>query len=202
MILILLASWYVFTSCENHEFASTKITYPYEPEQETIIDVDVVPVGDVVMELEDMDLEVNADYFNRYGIGVRLHLKDRMVYEEDKIYPMGKNGSITVYVVPQEYIQLDATAAYIIRTYSSRRVVSKIILGESFQNNRTLAHEIGHAYSLNHIKTKNNVMKVGVMAYQYDTPNDFIKKQIDTVMVNTEWYRPELKGEVTEIIID
>ena len=64
-ILIAIGAWIVFTSCEKHEFASTKITYPYEPEQETIIDVDVVPVGDVELEMEDMDLEVNADYLNR-----------------------------------------------------------------------------------------------------------------------------------------
>ena len=183
-ILIALGAWFVFTSCEKHEFPSTKITYPYEPEQETIIDVDVVPVGDVELEMEDMDLEVNADYFNRYGIGVRLHLKEST---NDGI-PMGKDGTITVYVVPMDFIKLEGVAAYTITYSSKQRKVSKIIMGEGFQTNRTLAHELGHAYGLSHLREKNNVMQLGTQAYQYDIPHNFNEKQIDTIMSNLGWY--------------
>lgn len=178
-----------FLSCEKHEFsADTKTVYPYEPFQDVVLDVKVVPVGDVELFFDDMNLEVNADYFNRYGIGLNLILQDRKPYNDGKISKETNYGEITVYVVPQEYIKLDGVAAYTARITTSQGTYADVILGEGSQTNRTLAHEMGHALGLGHINEKNNVMKLGYPAYQYDVPNDFNEKQIDTIISNLHWY--------------
>tara|TARA_R100000781_G_scaffold113591_1_gene82418 strand:+ start:15121 stop:15696 length:576 start_codon:yes stop_codon:yes gene_type:complete len=178
----------LFVSCEKYE-PELKNHYPYDPQQNLVMDVEVIPVGDVLMEFEDMQIEVNADYFNRYGIGVNLLLKEGIPYPvEGESLLKYELKKIMVYVVPMEYIKMSGVAAYTVRWSNNDGVRANIILGEDFQTNRTLAHELGHAFGLNHVRLKNNVMTIGVSNAQYWTPNDFVEKQIDTITSNFDWY--------------
>jgi hypothetical protein len=152
-----------------------------------MIDLDIIPVGDVVLEMEDMELEVNADYFNRYGIGVNLNLKQRVKYEYP--LPYTEKNKISVYIVPMEYIKDAGTAAYTIAWRNSTTAQATIVLGENFQKDRTLAHEIVHAFFIyEHNNIKNNVMNLSDRALQYDIPNDFTDEQIEIIKQGVGWY--------------
>jgi hypothetical protein len=178
----------VFTSCVEDEMNGiTKTVYPFEPEQDIIINIKVVPVGDIELLLDDMNLEVNADYYNRYGIGINLILQERDLDYTDGL-PNGEEGDIMLYVVPMEYMPRDGIAGYAVTRVFGYGSYGKIVLGENFQANGTLAHEIGHIMGLRHVKEKGNIMKLGHRSTQYDIPDNFNEKQIDTIISNLHWY--------------
>jgi hypothetical protein len=187
-IALAIICWMVFTSCTNHEFsADTKTVYPFEPFQDVVLDVKVVPVGDVELLFDDMNLEVNADYFNRYGIGINLILQDRDLDYSDGL-PNGEEGDIMLYVVPMEHMYKDGVAGYAVTRVFGYGSYGKIVLGENFQTNGTLAHEIGHIMGLRHVQEKGNIMKLGYRSTQYDIPDNFNERQIDTIYSNLHWY--------------
>ncbi len=171
----------LFVSCVADK-QNERLTYDYMPNQPVIINVDVVPVGDVDVRFQHMLEEVNADYFNRDGIGINLVLKNRA-----STIRLNENGYfvvptiigktiITVYVVKENLLKYDR------RAFATGNM--NIVLGESVQSNRTLAHEIGHIYGLQHINEANNVMNPLSIAWQYDVPNDFNKSQIEKMLNN------------------
>lgn len=172
-------------SCEKHEI-ETRLSYPFEPNQEIILDVDVIPTEGVIVDYQEMLEEVNADYYNRYGIGVNLILKDPIKYEYP--LPYTEPNKITVYIVPSDYIKEAGTRAYTIWWQNNTETHATIILGEEFQKSRTLAHEIGHTFGLQHNKIKNNVMNLSAPSWQYSVPNDFTDEQIVTIKNNLVWY--------------
>lgn len=129
------------------------------------------------VDLSSVDLEINADYFNRYGIGVFSSLEDgqdlpQEVRDGELFIPENEfDGFISVYVVPKNFINMRAAG------YAVRRTKS-IIIREDYILKRTLAHEIGHIFNLDHINEENNVMRVGYISGQYDEPNVFNESQI------------------------
>jgi predicted Zn-dependent protease with MMP-like domain len=161
--------------------------YPYEPYQDIMLDIKVVPVGDIELLLDDMNLEVNADYFNRYGIGINLILQERDLDYSDGL-PDGQEGDIMLYVVPMEYMYKEGVAGYAVTRVFGYGSFGKIVLGEDFQTNGTLAHEIGHIMGLRHVCEDDNIMKLGHRSTQYDIPDNFNKQQIDTIISNLHWY--------------
>ena len=200
----------VFASCEKPEHVQ-RLTYGFMPEQTNMIEVDVVPVGDINIDQKEMLEEVNADYYNRYGIGVKLNFMDRIDVPQDLIdnpdkvwYPKGPNNRITAYVINERYIRLPGATAYILR-YTGTNARAMIVIGEFSQTSGTLAHEIGHAFSLDHVELHNNTMRPSVRARQYDVPNDFVEAQIDTVTSNLDIFKMGFAGkqrEMFELIID
>ncbi len=181
---ILIIGVILFASCEKQE-PVYRLTYDFEPDQETIIEIDVVPVGDVVLEKEDMLMEVNADYYNRYGIGIELNFLDRIQLSDEGKF-RGVENRVTVYVVEQSLIQLRrASSGYTIR-YTGTINKSVIVIGESSQRNAVLAHEIGHAYGLHHVELENNLMEKWVSASQYNVPHDLVGSQVDSILTETK----------------
>ena len=172
-------------SCSKEEIIEDipKLFYEYNPIQPKTITVEVVPTENTQLEFQDMLEEVNADYYNRYGIAVNFILKDREQLSDDVKYynqiliPQSKNENILLYIIPEEYMYFDAYG-YSVINYKS------IVLREDSQTTRTLAHEIGHILNLKHIELENNVMTPYNGAKQFDIPNDFVEKQIDTIMVS------------------
>jgi hypothetical protein len=187
-IALAILCWLVFTSCVEDDFnVETKTIYPYDPFQDIMLNVKVVPCGDVEIFFNDMLLEVNADYYNRYGIGINLTLQDR-VLDYTKGLPNGEEGDIMLYVVPMDYMPREGIAGYAVTRVFGYGTFGKIVLGENFQKNGTLAHEIGHIMGLRHVQEKGNIMKLGHRSTQYDVPDNFNKKQIDTIISNLHWY--------------
>ena len=181
-------------SCSKYEVRDIPNVYEYDPDQPVVIDVEVIPMNDVVLEFDDMDLEVNADYYNRYGIGINLYEGDRQ-YLDDSYRNDGRiflpqhtdkepKEHITIYVLPREYVQF-AAFGYAIRGHGNA------IVREDAQSSRTLAHEIGHLLDLGHVDMhipmfKNNVMTPMGGARQYNMPNDFHERQIDTMLITLD----------------
>ncbi len=187
----------IIIGCEKQEPVH-RITYEFNPEQETIIEVDVIPVGDVEMKEIDMLKEVNADYYNRYGVGIRINFFENIPVPQDLIdepetvwWPKGPDYKITAYVINEQYIRLPGATAYLLR-YTGNRARAMAVIGEHSQTNGTFAHELGHAFSLDHVQLNNNVMKPHSRARQYDVPNDFVEAQIDTIMGNIDLFDNKL----------
>lgn len=184
LIAIIILSL-LFVSCWKEEFVDvTKLTHEFNQDQPMTIEIEVVAMEEAVVQFEDMIKEVNADYFNRYGIAVRGEfvgrdtLTHKQKFENEIFLPYDKTKEgrekIIVYVLPKKYIYPMA-GAYAMVGHNA------IVLSEDFQTNRTLAHEIGHLFGLDHIKRANNVMDVTRRAEQYDVPNDFDEDQIETI---------------------
>lgn len=177
IIIISIISMY---SCTKDELERTKLFYDYEPNQELMINVEIIPTNNVSIEFKDMLEEVNADYYNRHGIGVNMTLADRI--QLDSAYtkgnaifiPKGSEEHIRLYIVESEVIKF--------RAYAYAELYSNsIILNQNSQTSRTLAHEIAHLLGLSHSEEDNNVMTPLQIANQYDVPNEFNTQQIDTV---------------------
>tara|TARA_R110002074_G_scaffold189465_2_gene355227 strand:+ start:1112 stop:1711 length:600 start_codon:yes stop_codon:yes gene_type:complete len=179
------------TSCLKEQISSPlesdKLTYEYLPDQPYTVDITIIPTEDVEVFQEDMLLEVNADYFNRYGIAIngtvtrRELLPDEVKNGRQIFFPKNISGGIKVYIVPQEYVKMPSSLAYA-ELYSS-----VIVLGEEVQKNRTLAHEIAHLLGLKHTSNDecpNNVMTPKYRAGQYGKPNDFTPEQVETMKSN------------------
>ena len=66
LIILLL----VVTGCSHSEQQGEKLTYGYFPDQPVNITLNIVPMEDVVLDMDGMLLELNADYYNRWGISV------------------------------------------------------------------------------------------------------------------------------------
>jgi len=182
--IVVVMLWFLFPSCEKEVIFPEALSFPYQPEQEIMIDVVVVPLEDVEVDFDAMVKEVNADYFNRYGIGIRAVLGERAYLDQDhktgnKIFlpqhlKREEKKHFTVYVIPQEYLYFEAAAYSVLQSKS-------IILGEGYQTNRTLSHELGHNFGLDHVDMTNNVMTPYKRAGQMDKPNIFVEQQIDTM---------------------
>jgi predicted Zn-dependent protease len=191
-------------SClKSEEFVRTKIHYQYSPEtQPHQIELTVVPTENVELNLEDMDLEVNADYFNRYGIGVntkidhRISLPDDVLFGNTIYFPPIHSASpkrIAVYVLPREAVNVTGALGYAVLGRNA------IVLREDAQTNRTLAHEIVHILGLHHLDHDNNVMRPYFISGQYDVPNDFLPQQIDTVLTNLN---NDFENDINSLIVD
>lgn len=179
---------FLLIGCSKEDIVDLKTRYPYDPSGSNIINVDVIPVGDVIIEFDDMSLEVNADYFNRYGITVDLRLKDRipvpqyLIDDPERLFiPKDNERRIKVYVIDEEYVRVMYNEELRASAYAVKRAV---VLGEGQQTTRTLAHELGHVHGLDHVELPNNVMNINVHALQYDKPNDFTEEQVGTILEN------------------
>lgn len=174
--------------------------YPYNPDQELIVNVKVVPMGDVQIHFDQMDKEVNADYMNRYGIGVKLTLAERVEIPE----PLKRNvvfvperksekiTEITAYILPKEYYNMPNSVGY------AAIGTNAVVIREDGQRDRTLAHEIGHILGLHHIDLPHNTMKISAGIGMYGEPNNFVPEQIDTmttaITLNKNLYNKSAKG--------
>jgi hypothetical protein len=190
--LFILLIGFVVLSCSAPEYFSpehskNKLFYEYLPDQNTVITIDIIPTGDVELQFEDMLLEVNADYYNRYGIAIQFNLLDRQelptnVVNTSVVWMPNKVGkNLSVFIVPQQYVKRSGFGYYY-ETVSGANFNNGIILGDESQTSRTLAHELGHWLGLDHTAIENNVMTQNQIAWQYDVPNDFNEQQIDTIM--------------------
>lgn len=183
MRTIVLLAFICLVSCSKEPYEVSKLMYDYNPAQALTIDIELVVADGVGLLYDDLVREVNADYFNRYGIGVDITnisstgLPDGVVNGKQIFTPDHKDGKIRVYIIPSENIYLPAMAYSIMESRT-------IVLGEDVQTNRTLAHEIGHLMGLEHSTLDNNVMTLGDRAGQYGHPNDFSPEQVDIIVGN------------------
>lgn len=177
--------------------------YPYLPNQEFMVDVEVVPIGDVEVYLDDMDKETNADYLNRCGIGVRLELGDKMEVPQNVIEGYiftpndvtDKPNTITAYIMPREFFNVGMAGGYALIGQNT------IVLREDHQKDRTLAHEIGHLLGLEHLDIPDNVMTPYEGRGQYGEPNTFEPWQVD-VMKATIKANEVLTSNLTKSIVE
>lgn len=201
LVLFLLVA--LVTSCgfESDGDSPTKLYHEYNPVQATTLKVEVYPCNGVYMQFEDMVLETNADYFNRYGIAVEFTLMDEI--ELGSQYTHGnqvyipksdKPDVIKVYVVPENVIKLPALAY-------ANTAANGIVLGENVQTNRTLTHEIAHLLGLNHTDIPNNVMTPRQIAWQFDKPNDFNEAQIDSMLTTLSKPKAKAFGAKSNLVI-
>lgn len=186
----------VLVSCTwEQDIEHQKLYFEYNTEQPTVIDIDVIPIEGIELEYNDMLAEVNADYYNRYGIAINLILKapqqlpDNVVNGNVIFTPENNNENIAVYIIPKEYIKLQVYGYTVISNYFN----TSIVIGDDSQTNRVLAHEIGHAYGLEHTHEDQNIMTPKDIAWQYDYPNHFNQEQISTIMQTLNTNKKDLQ---------
>ena len=185
LIILLL----VVTGCSHSEQQGEKLTYGYFPDQPVNITLNIVPMEDVVLDMDGMLLELNADYYNRWGISVGLDLMERQslpfeVTEGSGIFtPEQMGDSITVYIVPSQYVKMGAYA-YASTSTKGGYIHRTIVLGDYSQTSSTLAHELGHIWGLSHKDIKGNLMRQREVAWQRGTPKDLEDWQVERIKQN------------------
>lgn len=193
--LALLISIVLLGSCAKPELNDRFIdplTYEYNADQPTILDIIVIPTENIDLKFKELESEVNADYFHRYGIhvnvilGERENLPDAVVNGNQYFLPQPKTKEereiLKVYIVPQHLIKFEFNGNMALAYALPHQ--NAIILGENVQDNRTLAHEIGHIFGLDHTDKDeyfNNVMTPFNRASRHAVPNDFENWQIDMI---------------------
>jgi hypothetical protein len=161
--------------------------YPYDPNQPVQIQVDVYPMEDVTIQLSvwnNMRKEVNADYFNRYGMNVNFDLMENIPFPEDIknttnlfIPPEGTESKyeMKLYIIPYELME-PGTAGYAIGGRNSIVISATSIYGT------TIPHEIGHILHLAHYPEWMNVMYPLSKSGLKGEPKEFLEQQVDTML--------------------
>jgi len=177
--LLFLTFLFLF-SCTKDEYK--ELYFEYNSNQPTTIVANVIVMEHSIVTFDSMEKEVNADYFHRYGIHIDLILKEGKQSLSDEVkfgnrifLPKNKD-TLTIYIVPSIYVNVSGAAAYALPGNSS------VVIGDRYIRGRTLAHEIGHMYGLDHVKLENNVMTPFQGADWKERPNYFEEKQIDTIL--------------------
>jgi len=165
--------------------------YDYNPNQPIMLIMNVYPMEDVEINLNSLRKEINADYFNRYGIGIEVVLQERSELPQD-LKDIAENSTDRQFYIPDfidgpKYVQ----HLYVIPDFYMPSGIGGYALGagrsvvkESNIYGTTVAHEIGHNLRLGHYPEWENVMfKLGSRE-QRGKPRDFLEEQIDT-MINT-----------------
>lgn len=194
---ILLASL-LLASCSKEEFK--ELFYEYNSNQPTTIVANVFIMEHSIVTFESMEREVNADYFHRYGIHIELNLmEERMslsdgVKFENQFFLPKKQDTVTIYIVPQQYVNVPGAAAYAL---PGNNVT---VVGDRRIRNRTLAHELGHIFGLDHTEIDNNVMTPLQGAKWRERPNNFEDWQVDEMLGRID--KLELSSKSSQMIID
>ena len=181
-------------------------TYPFDPNQPFQIQVDVIPMENVVIRssiLSGMIQETNGDYFNRYDININFSLKESQPYPEElKNKPLlfippkisDTKFKMTMYVLPYELME-PGTAGYAIASNNT------FVVSESYLLGTTVPHEIGHVLFLRHYPEWENVMFPIGQAGRTGTPKNFLEQQVDTMEYSLET-NERLSIELNGIIIN
>lgn len=199
-ILLLL-----FIACTNDD--GQKRYFDYIPDQQTLLYVNVYPLGDISLEnYEDMVLEANADYFNRYGIGVNFILQPRQALPQEIESPTNFRYNfftettdsfyeMNLWLIPNQSMP-SGINGYAFSTSGNMVVREAAMVGT------TVAHEIGHMLRLNHVPESDNTMYRFGNKTQTVKPRNFREQQIDT-MLNTLTITKNIAAKGIEgIIID
>ena len=196
IVVLSLVSVIALTSCSKEEvFETSRLHHKPSYDIETVIDVRVVPVGDVKIKFNDMVDEVNIDYYNRYGIQINFELGDRIDMPQEIIdsgdlwYPENKKEYI-VYIIPDEYTRNipygNTTRSYF--GYAQGASFGNAywaVIAERAQLNSTVSHELGHVFGLGHHGEWNdNVMGRYSTKEQYDIPSNFVQEQLDSIQLD------------------
>lgn len=208
-ISILVTLVGLFSACsweqDYPELKAQAQVYEYQPDQPTIVEVEVIPMGDVELFFDDMVKETNADYMNRYGIGVKFTLGERQplpkkVLDGYIFTPDEKSDQvrkITSYVFDKEYFNVMRAVGYAAIGYAA------IVIRADGQRDRTTAHEIAHILGLKHVDIDYNVMEIEGGIGMYGEPNNFVPQQVDTMLTaietNTNLYKLAKSGHADKI---
>lgn len=175
----------LLVSCQKSEL-EPRLSYELNTLQPNTVTIELVTVGGAKYDFQQMYEEVNADYFNRYGIAIEFEIKDsipipnQLIENPDSVYfPTGNENAITVFVVEPEYVRFNNAVAYALIYFNK----SMIVIGENSVKSSTLAHEIGHVLGLDHMDIEGNVMHPFKGKRQYQYPNGFMAEQVDTMLI-------------------
>lgn len=173
----------LLVSCSWHEEyePNDRLTYDYEPIQAHSITVEVVPTQGAQYDFQDVYMELNAEYFNRYGIYVEMYEADTLHLEEKYtdgniiFYPLNREGHehIKSYVVAPENMKVKGAAGYAIPGHLAT------VVRDDRMDYSTLAHEIGHLFlGPEHSDDPNNVMYYTSARAPQQKPKNFTPEQI------------------------
>jgi len=191
--LIVLGLIILMCSCNKQDSEQgPRLYYDLDETILTIIEINVIPMEGLIIDLQEMYEEVNADYYNRYNIRIKFNLKENQSVP-DKIRdnsglmfipPRSKGNEIDLYILPDQYLRFNNRA---VNGYAIQGM-DVIILRESSYKSSTTSHEIGHILSLGHFGSwNNNVMGQYSNKDQFDEPSEFNKQQLDSIQINLEF---------------
>ena len=185
-IVVLIFLWWVLLGCEKDPLQD----YPYLPDQAYNLEIDVYLLDDVSVRLDKMNLEVNADYLNRYGISATFTIKDTIALEDDilgkqepqvgRIFlPTDKRDApnkLNLWVIPYENM-IAGVAGYAIGSHN-------MVVRETFLYGTTVPHEIGHLLGLGHVPEDWNVMYTIGNPDINARPRRFTEEQVSRMIEN------------------
>lgn len=184
-IVIFLISVVYISSCERDKLRD----YPYRPDQPYTLEINVIPMDDAQVNMNNLNLEVNADYLNRYGIAAKFTLLPSQPLDDDilgkqepgigRIFlPREKRDApnkLNLWVVPGQNM-MSGVGGYAVGRYN-------MVVREWNLYGTTVTHEIGHLLGLSHMKPYWNVMhRIGNRDQRAD-PKSFVPEQLDTMLL-------------------
>lgn len=183
----------VFTA--TCSFVSKNSQRPYDGSEMLIpIVFHISPYEDKEESLEKIEKWMKFVYLGYEDTNIRFYIKeiskDRPDIKPDQgkleIYDMSfYYNEVNVYVFEDLYIQKDKPLSGIHHNNKYGMYCDQIISIKSEPNHFTLAHELGHFFSLEHVKDENNIMFSGDERIFYPS---FTKKQKEKLnAASFEW---------------